>query len=194
MAPSSVAIGSTASSAAASPETTMLPGPEHVGLPEPAVRGDPAAELVGLGLVEPQDAGHAAGRGERRGLHGLAAAADHLQAGGEVHRPGEDQGRVLAQAQAGRALAVLHDGRLARLQALERRQAGHEDRRLAHVGRLECLGRPLEAELAQVEAQDLAGAVEQGADGGQLLVQLLAHADGLGTLAGEQEGNLGHDR
>ena len=86
------------------------------------------------------------------------------------------------------------DGRIARLQALEGRQAGHEDRRLAHVGRLERLGRPLEAERPQVEAEDLAGPVEQRADRGQLLVQLPAHPDGLGTLAGEQEGDLGHDR
>ena len=36
---------------------------------------------------------------------------------------------------------------------LERRQAGDEDRRLAHVGRLERLGRPVEAERPQVEAR-----------------------------------------
>ena len=40
---------------------------------------------------------------------------------------------------------------LAGLEALERRQAGDEDRRLADVGRLERVGRPLEAERPQVD-------------------------------------------
>ena len=53
---------------------------------------------------------------------------------------------------------------------------------------------PSKQSCSQVEPQDLTGAVEQRPDGGQLLVQLLAHADGLRTLAGKQEGDLGHDR
>ena len=166
MAPSSVAIGSTCSRAGASPETTMLPGPEQVGLPEPAEGRDPAAELVDGRLVEAQDAGHAAGRGQGRGLHRLAAAADDLEPRLEVDRAGEDQRGVFAQAQPGRPCAGGDELGLARLEAFERRQAGHEDRRLADVGRFERLGRPLEAEPPQVDPEDLAGLVEQGPDRG----------------------------
>ena len=51
---------------------------------------------------------------------------------------------------------------------------------------------PVEADGLEVEAEDLAGPVEQRAGGRELVVELAAHADGLGPLAGEQEGDLGH--
>ena len=106
--------------------------------------------------------------------------------------PANDQRGVFAQAQPGGPSHARDDVGLADLQALERRQAGDEDRRLADVGRLERLGGPFDAEAPQVDPQDLAGPVEQRPDRGQLLIELAAHPDELRTLAGEQKGDLGH--
>ena len=105
MAPSSVAIGSTCSRAGSFARDDDVARAEQVGLPEPAERRDPAAQLVDGRLVEAQDAGHAAGRGQSRGLHRLTAPADHLEPRLEIHRAGEDQGGVFAQAKPGGTLA-----------------------------------------------------------------------------------------
>ena len=180
-----------AARAAVSPETTMLPGPSRLAFqsrPRGATRRQSSSTA---GSSRPRTLVMPLGVASGGGLHGLAAAADDLQARLEVQRPGEDQRRVFAQAQPGRALAGGDDVRVARLQALERRQAGDEDRRLADVGRLERLGRPLEAEPPQVEAQELAGPVEQRPDGGQLLVELAAHPDGCAPWPGNRKAILG---
>ncbi len=111
-------------------------------------------------LFEAEDAGHAARRRQCRGLHGLPATSDDLEACLEFQCPGEHQRGVLAQTQPGRSLGRGDEIRIAGLQAFEGRQAGHEDRRLAHVGRPERLGRTLDAQAPQVDPEQLAGPVE----------------------------------
>ena len=79
----------------------------------------------------------------------------------EIHHAGEHQGRVFAQAQAGRRLATLHRRGIVGFQRFQGRQAGDEQRRLAMDGRIEQFGRPLEADLGQIVAQQRAGPIEQ---------------------------------
>ena len=111
-----------------------IAGAEQVGLPKAAKGCDAAAQLVDGRLVEAQDAGHAAGCGHGRCLHGLAPFADDLQARLEVDRTGKNERSVFAQAQPGGAVTIGDDFGLADLEAFERRQAGDEDRRLTDIG------------------------------------------------------------
>ena len=192
MAPSSVAIGPTCSRAGMSPETTMLPGPSRLAFqtrPKGATRrqsSSTAGSSRPRTLVMPLAVASAAG------LHRLAALSDDFQARLEVHRAGKDERRVFAQAEAGGTLALGDDLGLGDLEAFERRQAGDEDRRLADVGRFECVGGPFDAEPPQVDPENLAGPVEESPDRRQLLIKLAAHPHELGTLAGEQKGRFGH--
>ena len=105
-------------------------------------------------LLEPENADHAARRGVGGGLHRGAASLHELQAVFEVHDAGEDQGRVLAEAQAGRGFARERRRRAIRSQAFERRQAATNSAGWLRIGRVEFFGRPFEAELRQVVAED----------------------------------------
>ena len=108
----------------------------------------------------------------------------------KLHHPRKDHGRVFAQAQAGRGLAGQHHvGRLGP-QRLQRRQTGDEDRRLAVDGRIELVGRALEAELRQVVAEHLGGAIIETADAGQRLGQPLAHPHRLAPCPGKRNAIL----
>ena len=78
-------------------------------------------------------------------------------------------------------------------QRFQRGQAGDEDRRLAVDGRIELVGRPLEAELRQVVAEHVGGAIVQPADAGQRLGQPLAHAHRLCALSGKQKRDSAQD-
>ena len=194
MAPSSVAIGSIASRAAASPETTMLPGPSML-----------AFQSRPCGATRRQSSSTFASSSPRTLVMPLGVASDAACIAWPRRRT---TSRPAAKSIAPAKTSAVYSPRLSPaapwqssttagslcLEALECRQAGHEDGRLAHVGRLERLGRALEAKLPQIESQHLPGAVEECADRRQFLMQLLAHPDGLGTLAGKQEGDLGHRR
>ena len=61
------------------------------------------------------------------------------------------------------------------------------DRRLRVASLLEILFRAFEAELRELEAEDLVGAVVQLARRGELVVEVLTHADGLCSLSGEHQ-------
>src|SRR5262249_5360712 len=77
--------------------------------------------------------------------------------------------------------------RLLLAQLLERGQTGDEDRRLADDRAVEFLGRAIDANIDQGIAEDAGRLVEESAGGGEGVVQVRAHADGLGALAGEKE-------
>ena len=162
MAPSSVAIGVDLLEGRRVARDDDVARPEQVGLPEPADGCDAAAKLVDGRLVEAEHAGHAAGRGEGGGLHRLAAAADDLEAGLEVERPGEDQRGVLAQAQPGGALAggddlgVASPSGSSSAARLATKIAGW----LTSVASSASAG-PSMQQSPQVDAEDLAGPVEQ---------------------------------
>ena len=118
----------------------------------------------------------------------------HHQAFVEIHDAGEDHGGILAQAQAGRGFAGKHDvGRL-RSQRFQGGQAGDEQGRLAVDRGIEVVGRPLEAELGQVVAEQFGGAVVEPPRSGQRFGQPPAHAHGLCALSRKQKGDLAQRR
>ena len=66
-----------------------------------------------------------------------------------------------------------------------------EDRGLRVLGELELVFGAFEDELGEREAEGFVGLVEDGAGGGEVVVEVAAHADGLRALAGKEEGWFG---
>ena len=60
------------------------------------------------------------------------------------------------------------------------------------LGELELVFGALEDELRDGEAKSFVGLVEDGASDGEVGVEIAAHSDGLGTLAGKEEGWFCH--
>src|SRR5690606_32047225 len=114
------------------------------------------AQALDLLLVEAQDAHHSAGRLICGGLHRLAALAHQPQAIFPIEGASENKRRVLAKAKAGGELAAFDSLGRCLLQTLQRRQAANVERRLAMDGGVESLGRTVEAEIAEVVAQNFA--------------------------------------
>ena len=117
-------------------------------------------------------------------LHVLAAGADGADRVGEGEGSGSDVGGVFAK-------TVTSAER--RLNAALSEDAGRgngdsEDRRLSVLGEFELVLRPLEDELRESEAKRSVGLVEDGASSGEVVVEVTAHSDGLGALAGKEEG------
>ena len=73
-------------------------------------------------------------------------------------------------------------------EVLERGDRVGQDRRLRVGGELQLLLGPLEAEPREREAEDRVGLVEDRARRRRRLAERLAHADGLGALAGKEQG------
>ena len=67
-------------------------------------------------------------------------------------------------------------------------------RRLGVLGQVEGLGRAVPGERADRLAEGGIGGGEDGCGGGRPLGEGTAHADGLGTLSGAHEGDVGHAR
>ena len=63
---------------------------------------------------------------------------------------------------------------------------------LCVLGELELVFGTLEDELRDGEAESFVGLVEGGASDGEVGVEIAAHSDGLGILAGKEEGWLCH--
>ena len=112
-------------------------------------------------------------------LHGLCTGADQLQSRLEVERSGGHQGRELAQAVAGR-----HVGRELRIRERQN-DAMQEHGRLGDLRLLEVILAAAEHYVGELEAKDRVGAVHQLLCLGVLLVEFVAHAGELCTLAGE---------
>ena len=170
----------------------MLPGQRKLADLQDAVAARPVAQVAHGGLVGAEDGDHAAGGGVGGGLHRLAALPHHAQAVAEAHGPREDQGGVLAEAEAGGAGAGGDHVGLRRLQRFEGGEAADEDGGLADDGGVEPLGRALGADRGEVVAEHLGRLVEQPPRRGQGFAELPAHADRLAALAGEEEGDLRH--
>ena len=85
------------------------------------------------------------------------------------------------------AATGFHNRRRFQPQRFQRRQAGHEQGRLADDGRIELLSGPSKADLRQVVAQDLGCLVVESPGRGNCLGQLTSHANRLGTLTRETE-------
>ena len=67
-----------------------------------------------------------------------------------------------------------------------------EDGGLGVLGELELVFGAFEDELGEGEAQGFVGLVEDCAGGGEVVIKVAAHADGLRALAGEEEGWFSH--
>ncbi len=119
----------------------------------------------------------------------LAAGAHGAEGFGEGDGSGGDVGAVFAERVAGG-----EGGGEVREELGEDAPGGDgdgEDGGLGVLGVLEGFGGAVEDEVGEGEAEGLVGLVEDGAGGGVGVVELAAHADGLGTLAGEEEGWFG---
>ena len=115
-------------------------GAEQVGHLNQARRASLGAQLLDLGLVQTQDADHAARGGVGGGLHRLAALLHQAKAVGETERAREHQRGVFTEAQTGRGHAAWFGGRVALAEAFQGSQAADEDGRLADDGGVEPLG------------------------------------------------------
>jgi len=67
-----------------------------------------------------------------------------------------------------------------------------EDGGLGVLGELELVVGALEDEFGESEAEGFIGLFEDGSGGGEVVVEVAAHAYGLGALAGEEEGWFRH--
>jgi hypothetical protein len=63
---------------------------------------------------------------------------------------------------------------------------------LRMLSELELVFRPFEDEFGQGEAKGFVGFVEDGASRGEVIVEVAAHPDSLGALAGKEEGWFCH--
>ncbi len=122
-------------------------------------------------------------------LHELAARADGADGFGEGEGAGGDVGGVLAEGMAGgeggAGDAFFCEG------FREDTGGGYrdgEDGGLGVLGELELVVRAFEDEFGEGEAEGLVGLVEEGAGGGEVVVEVAAHAYGLRALTGEEEG------
>ena len=136
------------------------------------------------GGVEAEDGGHGAFACGDGLLHVLAAGADGADGVGEGEGSGGDVGGVFAEGVAG------GEGGL---DAAFGEDAGGgdgdgEDGGLRVLGELELVFGAFEDELGEGEAESFVGLVEDGASDGEVVVEIAAHADGLRTLAGKEEG------
>lgn len=153
--------------------------------------GDSGAGGFDVGEVEAEDGGHGSLAGGDGGLHELAAGADGADGVGEGERMGGDVGGVLAEGVAG----GVGDGEIAGFQlGLEHAEGGDGDGEnggLGVLGELEGVFGAVEDEVGEGEAEGVVGLFEDGAGGGVGVVEGAAHAYGLRTLAGEEEGDGG---
>ncbi len=143
------------------------------------------AEIIDRLALFAEDCGHGSGGLFAGELHEAASFGDDPEAGGEVKYARCRQRGDLAEAQAKGELHVaqlalfLEDG-VDRETMDEKR--GLADLRLGELG----LG-AFEANFGQIPAEHTIGLVVEGACGGGVFVERLAHADLLGALSGENK-------
>ena len=168
--------------------------PEQVGLPEPAGRGDPAAELVDLASSRPSTLVMPLGVASdaaciawprRRTTSSPASKSIAPAKTRAVYSPRLSPAAPWQASTTSGSLAF----RLSRAARLATKIAGW----LTSVASSASAGPSMQS-CRRSKPRTSPARSNSAADGGQLLVQLPAHPDGLRTLAGEQEGDLGHDR
>jgi len=146
-------------------------------------------DLVHLLVGQPDDGAHPAG--DPALLHDPSTLADESHSIRVVDGVGRDRGGVLAGRVAGHGGRADRDALVDRLgpDGLEKRDAGGQDGRLGIDRAVELLGRSFEDHAREWHAERGVGALEGGGGGGRSLDQLGPHADVLGSLAGEHEGD-----
>mmetsp|Transcript_148570 Transcript_148570/g.370207 ORF Transcript_148570/g.370207 Transcript_148570/m.370207 type:complete len:333 (+) Transcript_148570:3-1001(+) len=150
------------------------------------LRAGVLAELAELLLVDAGDREHGLRRVFCCLRHEFRALLHQLQPCLKVPDARHRERRVLTQRQPGDRPWRRHGFRVTLSEPLCGCQAGDEDRRLRVLGLLQQRLRTLEADLQEVEAEDLPGGGEHLLDLG-LLLRCGQHVDILRPLAGEQQ-------
>ena len=141
---------------------------------------DGGADVLDGLVVELEHGGHGGGGLLAALLHGVGAGDDQSQAILEAHGAGGDEGRELAQ-----RVAAHHVGLKGFAHILGQNDAVEEDGRLSDAGLLQVLRRAGEHEVGDAEADDFIGTLKHGTALVVAVVEILAHAHKLGSLAGE---------
>ena len=125
-------------------------------------------------------------------LHVLAAGANGADGVGEGEGSGHDVGGVFAEGMAGGEGGLdvaLGEGFC---QDAGGGDGEGEDRGLRVLGELELVFGAFEDELREGEAEGFVGLVEDGSSGGEVVVEVAAHAHGLRALTGKEKGWFCH--
>ena len=117
-------------------------------------------------------------------LHEAPPRVHHAHGILEVERPARDERCVLAEAVTGDEVGA---NRRLLLQGSQQRHARGQDRRLLDLRAQKVVFRAFEAELRQCEAEHLIRRIEGASGSIGRLVDIAAHADLLGTLAGKEQ-------
>ena len=157
----------------------QLAGAVVVGDDHAAVGGGLVTGLLQGRPVQPQHRYHGRGPSGCGFLHGFAAEGHQLHGGVGVKDPGGMEGGILTQRQSGGS-----GGDDAPL----RQQRGHACGEGHHAGLgvaslIQNALRVGEGDLLQIEIHLLRGAVQYGAEGGEALIQVSAHAGVLAALS-----------
>jgi hypothetical protein len=150
--------------------------------------GDLGADLGDEWCSEAEDGGHGAFAWRDGLLHVLATGADGADGVGEGESAGDDVGGVFAEGVAcgqgwGDALFGQYTGGC---------YGDGEDGGLGVLGELELVFGTFEDEFGEGKAEGVVGLFEDGAGGGEVVVEVAAHAYGLRALAGEEESWFSH--
>ena len=144
------------------------------------VVGDLGADVVDELGGEAEDGGHGSDAGGNGLLHELATGADGADGFGEGEGAGGDVGGVLAEGVAGGEGGA---GDAFFCEGFGKDAGGGygdgEDGGLGVLGELELVFGAFEDEFGEGEAEGFVGLVEDGAGGGEVVVEIAAHADGL---------------
>src|SRR5262245_32174289 len=143
------------------------------------------AGLGDLVSVQAQDGRHRARSKRHRFLHVASASPNDPQRVGKRHRTSRHVGGVLAQAVASNESRSESTG----LEQTMRRHADGKNRRLRVLGQQQLVFRSFEAQSAKTIAQRIVCFRERFATDRERIGQCLAHANFLGPLSRELEGN-----
>ena len=147
-------------------------------------------EFADAVLLSADDGGHSAVGSLAGLLHGAGALVHEAKSGFKIKSPRSGVGGEFTQRQAGGGVE-LERGEL----FLQHREAGESvdiQSRLANRGFGQLLGRSLERDTAEWIPKNRVGFFEQRGGGGKFGGEVLAHANGLGALAGEEKCGFFH--
>ena len=190
-------------------DRVVVPGDRHlcravvVGDDRASIRDGRCDHPIDVGGGHPDDRRHRSTRALRGGQpaplrHETQRVREREHAGGDqgaefTERVAGDERRPELLRQRGHAARLAAVAQTARRigaifgQRLEEGHARREDRRLRDPRVVQPLGGTVEADLAQLVAEDPIGLLEHRAGAGRSLVDRPAHADDLGPLTGEDE-------
>ena len=153
---------------------------------------DSGGEIAHPVFLSTDDGGHSTGGSLAGLLHRAGAFFHEAKSGFKIKSSRSGMSGEFAQREAGSGMKF-QGGEL----FLKHREAGEPmniQRGLAHRGFGQLLARPLKGDPAERISKDRVGFFKKRGSGGELGSEVFAHADGLGTLAGEEKCGFFHDR